>query len=63
MRNLIKFYELDFGDTNLIDKDIQTLLDWIKTDLQGMSDSDEVCYTITTQLMTKEQFESLPEWN
>ena len=63
MSNLIKVYELDFGDTNLIDKDIQTLLDWIKTDLQGMSDSDEVCYTITTQLMTKEQFESLPEWN
>lgn len=61
--NLIKVYELDFGDTNLIDKDIQTLLDWIKIDLQGMSDSDEVCYTITTQLMTKEQFESLPEWN
>lgn len=36
MGTKIKVYELDFGDTNLISSDVDTILDWIKTDIQDM---------------------------
>lgn len=59
----IKVYELDFGDTNLITKNIQEIIDWIHADVEGMGDSDELSYTITTKLISEEEFENLPEWS
>jgi hypothetical protein len=62
MAKKIKVYELDFGDTNLLDDDPKTLLDWIDTDIADMKEGDELNYTITIRMMTKKQYEALPEW-
>lgn len=59
----IKVYELDFGDTNLLDKDPQVLLDWMKTDMEDMKEGDELDYKITTRMMTQEEIDALPEWS
>ena len=37
----IKVYELDFGDTNLLDENIDTITDWIKSDMHDLKDDDE----------------------
>jgi hypothetical protein len=58
----IKVFELDFGDTNLLDKDPQVLVDWIKSDMEGMADGDELNYTITIRRMTQKEIDDLPEW-
>lgn len=59
----IKVYELDFGDTNLLDKDPQVLLDWMKTDIEDMKEGDELGYKITIRMMTQEEIDALPEWS
>lgn len=58
----IKVFELDFGDTNLLDKDPQVLVDWIKSDMEGMADGDELNYTIIIRRMTQKEIDDLPEW-
>ncbi len=58
----IRVYELDFGDTNLIVKDYNDILDWIKVDLDDMGDSSELEYRITTKMITEKEFLKLPEW-
>ena len=63
MSNEIKCYELDFGDTNLIDKDIDQILAWIKADMEGLSQLDELNYTVTIKYMTEEDYKNLPEWS
>lgn len=59
----IKVYELDFGDTNLLDKDPHVLLDWMKTDMEDMKEGDELDYKITIRMMTQEEIDALPEWS
>lgn len=59
----IKVYELDFGDTNLLDKDPQVLLNWMKTDMKYMKEGDELDYKITIRMMTQEEIDALPEWS
>jgi hypothetical protein len=58
----IKVFELDFGDTNLLDKDPQALLDFIKSDIEGMGDAEELEYKITIRRMTQKKIDDLPEW-
>ncbi len=59
----IKVYEFDYGETNVIDPRIGTILDWIETDMSDLSDEDELSYTITTRWIDEEEFLNLPEWN
>ena len=58
----IKVFELDFGDTNVLDTNPKTLLDWIKADMEGMADDEELEYKITIRKMTEKQFKALPDW-
>lgn len=58
-----KVYEFDFGDTNLLSEDPQVILDWMKTDMEDMSDDDELNYKITIRRMTQEEINALPEWS
>lgn len=62
MSNLIKVYELDFGDTNFLSESIEDILAWIETDMSDLSGEDELSYTITTKMMTREEIGSMPEW-
>lgn len=62
MAKKIKVYELDFGDTNLLDENPKTLTDWIETDIRDMKEGDELNYTITIRMMTRKQINELPEW-
>ncbi len=57
-----KVYELDFGDTNLLSENIDEIVEWIKTDIHGMGEKDELGYKITIRLMTLEEIKELPEW-
>lgn len=59
----IKVYELDFGDTNVISQDIKTITDWIKADMSDLTGEDELNYTITTKMITPEEYAALPEWS
>lgn len=61
---MIQVFELDFGDTNFLSENMQDILDWIKNDLQNLKtgDTDELNYTITVRLMTRQQIHELPEW-
>ncbi len=61
--DLLKVYELDFGDTNFLSTSIKDILDWIETDINDMADADELNYTITIRRMTEEEYSLLPEWN
>lgn len=61
--NKIKCYELDFGDTNLITKSKQDILEWIKADMDDLTESDELHYEITVKMMTQEEIDALPEWS
>lgn len=58
----IKVFELDFGDTNLLDEDIDVILEWIKTEMSDMKPEDTLEYTITIRMMTREEIDALPEW-
>jgi hypothetical protein len=62
MAKKFKVYELDFGDTNLLTEDAQGICDWIKSDLEGMDESDELNYTVTIRMMTRKQIDNIPEW-
>ena len=62
MAKKFKVYELDFGDTNLLTEDAQGICDWIKTDLEGMDEKDELNYTVTIRMMTRKQIDNIPEW-
>jgi len=59
----IKVYELDFGDTNLLDENLETITDWIKSDLHDLADGDELNYTIKIRRMTRQEIDELPEWS
>ena len=56
-------YELDFGDTNLLDENIDTITDWIKSDMHDLKDDDELNYTIKIRRMTRQEINDLPEWS
>ena len=58
-----KVYELDFGDTNLLDENINVLLDWIKSDVEAMKDTEEMEYKISIRRMTRKEINELPEWS
>lgn len=58
-----KVYELDFGDTNLLDEDIDVILEWIKNDVADMKETDSLEYTITIRMMTREEIDAIPEWS
>jgi hypothetical protein len=58
----IKVYELDFGDQNLTTETIDQLFEWIRTDLHELKGDDELNYTITTKMMTREEIDALPDW-
>ena len=57
-----KVYELDFGDTNLLDENIDSITDWIKSDMSDLKDEDELQYTIKIKRMTRKEINELPEW-
>lgn len=57
-----KVYELDFGDTNLLDEDIDTITDWIKSDMDSLEDNSELQHTIKIKRMTRKEINELPEW-
>jgi hypothetical protein len=59
---LLKVYELDFGDTNFLSLSLKDILNWIETDMSDLGDSDELNYTITIRRMTQEEYDALPEW-
>jgi hypothetical protein len=59
---LIKLYELDFGDTNFLSETIEDVLCWIETDMSDMASGDELTYTITCKYITRKEFNELPEW-
>lgn len=58
-----KVYELDFGDTNVLDEDPKALLDWIDTEIHDMKEDDSLQYTITIRMMTRQEINDLPEWS
>ena len=62
-KKTVTVYELDFGDTNLIDTDIKNIISWIECDMQDMGLTTELNYTITKKEMTESAFKKLPEWS
>ena len=58
----IKVYELDFGDTNFLSRDIKGILDWIETDISDLAVDGELNYTITIKMMTERQYKNIPDW-
>lgn len=58
----IKCYELDFGDTNLISKDIKDITDWIANDMLSLENDDQLEYSITIKMMTAKELHDLPDW-
>lgn len=58
----IKVYELDFGETNVIDEDLDNLLEWMKTEIQDLKEGDDLNYKISFRMMTRRQINNLPEW-
>lgn len=70
---LIKCFELDFGDTNLISKNKKDILDWIEVDLDNLQnpvideqesqESQDLQYIISIKLMTQQELDALPEWS
>lgn len=63
MAEEIKCYELDFGDTNVIDPNIDVIIDWIRSDMESMGANDELEYKITIRYMTQKEIDELPEWS
>lgn len=61
----IRCYELEFatGDTNVISKDIQVILDIIKAEMTDLKGRDMLSYTISLKFMTESQYKKLPEWS
>lgn len=59
----IKIFELDFGETNLLSDNESEIVDWIKNDMESMSQTDTLEYKITIRQMSKKEFEELPEWS
>lgn len=61
-KELIKVYELDFGEQNVVSREIKGIIDWISGEMEDMKVTDELNYTITTKYLTQKQYEKLPEW-
>lgn len=60
---LIKVFELDFGDTNLLSENADEILAWIKSDMDEMKDDSELEYSITIRRLTRKEIDELPEWS
>lgn len=60
------YYQLsDTHDVSMIVMDLSGCMEWIKSDMDGVSeeDSKEFEYTLTPIFLTDEEFENLPEAN
>lgn len=60
---LITVYELDFGDTNVIDPNYQEIADWIGSEISRLKDGEEYECKITCKKMTRKEVDELPDWN
>lgn len=58
-----KVWVFDFGDTNLITRNPQDIIDWISSEIKPLKKGEELNYRITTKIMSPTQYRKIPEWS
>lgn len=58
----IKYYVLDYGDQPVMSKSADQILEIIKAQMEDISDSEYMEYTIYVKKLTQDEIDALPEW-